>query len=139
VIVATQDEELNEVLAKKAKRYNVLVSVVDNALLSDFNSPATFTIGDIRIGICTGGKSPAMSKLLRKRFEKLITEEDILQVKLQHYVRDFLKEKILDKKKHKNIIYQIINDQKIGNLLKKGNLEESKNLAKRIIKNHMIK
>lgn len=138
IIVATENEELNKDLAKEAMMQNKLVSVVDNPSISDFNSPATIRFGDIRIGICTGGKSPAMSKVLRKRIEELITKEDILQVKLQEYIRKFLKENYSEKSSHKDFIYDIINSLEIKKLLKDGKLEESKNLAKRIIKNQSI-
>ncbi len=137
IIVATENEELNINLAKKAKMQNKLVSVVDNPSISDFNSPAIIRFGDIRIGICTGGKSPAMSKILRKRIESLITEEDILQVKLQEYVRKFLKDNYSEKSVHKDPIYSIIESPEIKKLLKDGKLEESKNLAKQLIKNQL--
>lgn len=138
IIVATENEELNINIAKKAKMQNKLVSVVDNPSISDFNSPAIIKFGDIRIGICTGGKSPAMSKILRKRIENLITEEDILQVKLQEYVRKFLKDNYSEKSAHKEHIYGIIESPEIKKLLHEGKLEESKNLAKQIIKNHVV-
>ncbi len=138
IIIATENEDLNSDIARKAKTYNKLVSVVDNPAISDFNSPATIRFEDIRIGICTGGKSPAMSKILRKRIEKLITKEDILHVKLQEYVRKFLKENYSEKSKHKNSIYSIIENPEIKKLLHEGKLEESKILAKQIIKNHVV-
>lgn len=138
IIVATENEVLNINMAKMAKMQNKLVSVVDNPSISDFNSPATIRFGDIRIGICTGGKSPAMSKILRKRIENLITEEDILQVKLQEYVRKFLKDNYSEKSAHKDLIYSIIESPEIKKLLKVGKLEESKNLAKQLIKNKLI-
>ena len=138
IIVATENEDLNINLAKRAKMQNKLVSVVDNPSMSDFNSPATIRFGDIRIGICTGGKSPAMSKILRKRIENLIREEDILQVKLQEYVRKFLKTNFSEKSAHKDTVYSIIESPEIKKLLKDGKLEESKNLAKQLIKNQLI-
>jgi len=133
VIVATDDQKLNESIAKEAKKQKILVSVADKPSISDFYLPSIARFGEIRIAICTGGRSPAMSRILRERLEKMITREDILQVELQHYARKLAKSSISDRKARRRILYQIIQDPKINHLLKEGNLEEAKNLARQII------
>jgi siroheme synthase-like protein len=91
LIAATDNPDLNAELAMKAKVYGCIVYAVDNPQLSDFKLPALAEVGDFKIAISTGGKSPAMAKALRKRVEKLITEGDLLQVRLQLEIREVLK------------------------------------------------
>jgi precorrin-2 dehydrogenase/sirohydrochlorin ferrochelatase len=133
IIAATDDEKLNEYIAKEANKHRILVSVVDKPSISDFYLPSVARFGDIRIAICTGGKSPAMSRILRERLEKIVTPEDVLQVELQHYARRLAKSKITDRRARRDLLYQIIQNPEINRLLKEGDLEGAKNLATQII------
>ena len=60
--------------------------------------PSSFFIGDVQISIFTGGKSPLMSKELRKKIEKVIKTEDVMQLELQSFARNILKMEIDDQK-----------------------------------------
>jgi len=68
-----------------------------------------------------------MAKELRKRIQAVVSEEDILQLELQHFTRELLKEKVPDQKKRRDYLYQILNDKKVNELLDRGKLEEAKN------------
>jgi len=133
VIAATDDHKLNEDIAMEARRRKVLVSVADKLSISDFYLPATTRFGGIRIAVCTGGRSPAMARILRKRLEKFITREDILQVELQCYARTLAKASVSDRGVRRSLLYQIIQNPEIKYLLKEGNFEEAKDLVKQII------
>jgi precorrin-2 dehydrogenase/sirohydrochlorin ferrochelatase len=134
VIAATDDENYNEKIVLRLKNKNILVSSVDNPSISDFIIPFTKNVGDIIVGIGTGGKSPLMAKLIGERLKKHITNEDFLQVKLQHYARTLLKNNFSNKKDHQLILYQILNNHEISQFLKKNNLEEAKRHVGKIIK-----
>ena len=134
VIAATDDENYNEKIVLKSKNKNIFVSSVDNPSISDFVMPYTNRIGDIIIGIGTGGKSPMMAKLIGERLKKHITKEDILQVKLQHYARTLLKNNFSNKIDHRVILHQILKDHEISQLLNKNNLEEAKCHVRKIIR-----
>jgi precorrin-2 dehydrogenase/sirohydrochlorin ferrochelatase len=136
IIAATNDPKLNEDIAKEARKMGVLVCAVDKPSISDFHLPAIAHVGEIQIAIGTGGKSPAMARILRKRVEEIITNEDVLQVTLQHYARNLARSHIPDIEARRNVLYQIIQDRKVKRLLKEGNLEKAKVLAKRIIEYH---
>lgn len=64
VIAATDDKDLNSQIAADAKNLKILVSLADNAEMSDFMSPASRDIGDITLSVSTNGKLPALSKKL---------------------------------------------------------------------------
>ena len=67
-----------------------------------------------------------MSKELRKKIEKVIKPEDIMQLELQSFARDILKTKIDDQKIRRKYLYTISEDKKIQILLKEGRLEDAK-------------
>jgi precorrin-2 dehydrogenase/sirohydrochlorin ferrochelatase len=136
VVAATNDQKLNEQIAIEARRRKILVCVVDKPSISDFYLPASTRFGKIRIAISTGGRSPAMARILRKRLEKVITREDVLQVELQHYARKLAKAHMLDKKTRRSLLYQIIHDSEIKRLLEEGNFEGAKDLAKQILEQY---
>jgi precorrin-2 dehydrogenase/sirohydrochlorin ferrochelatase len=67
-----------------------------------------------------------MSKELRKKIEKVIKPEDVMQLELQSFARNILKMKIDDQKIRKKCLYNILEDKKIQLLLKEGKLEDAK-------------
>ena len=136
VIVATGNPKLNEDIANEARKRGILVCAVDMPSISDFYLPAIAYVGEIRIAISTGGKSPAMARILRKRVEEVITKEDVLQVALQHYARNLAKSCIPDEKARRSVLYQIIQNPNVKQLLKESNLKEAETLAKQIIENY---
>mgnify|MGYP001483352194 CR=1 FL=1 len=133
VIIATSDADLNYKLFEKAREYGSLICVVDTPYLNDFNMPAIAKIGDIRIAISTGGMSPAMSGLLRKRIEELIKFEDVLQVKLQSHIRNVIKKIITNFDGRKKLVYIIMNDKKIKDFLHRNKFDEAKEYAEKIV------
>jgi len=133
--VATNDHKLNAKLAQCAKKEGFMVYVADNPALSDFILPAVSKIGEVRIAVSTGGKSPAMAKTLRERIERLITQQDLLQIELQDYMRRVLKERVTEQKTRKRILYTILEDEPVNTLLKEGKLEKAKREAMEIMKN----
>ena len=136
VIAATNQPELNKRIAEEAKKQRTRVSVVDNPHLGDFTVPVISRIGEFHIAISTGGKSPAMSNLLRRRIEGIIHDEDILMVKLQFYARELAKAHIPNQQTRKRALYTILEDTRIKRLLENRKFQEAKNLAKRIIEDY---
>jgi precorrin-2 dehydrogenase / sirohydrochlorin ferrochelatase len=129
----TNDHELNAALIEAAKAAGCMVYAPDNPATSDFILPAVAKVGDVRIAVSTSGKSPAMASMLRRRIEKLITPEDMLQIKLQSYLRQALKDRIPDQKVRRQQLYRIIEDALVQGLLKEGKYEKAKKTAERIL------
>jgi len=138
LVAATNDRDLNVQLAKHAKEAGCMVYVVDNPSVSDFIFPALAKIGDVRIAISTNGKSPAMARVLRQRIERTITQEDLLQIKLQNYARAILRQRIFDQKVRKKALYKIIKDDRINRLLKEGKFDEAQGIAMKILERFWI-
>lgn len=126
--------KLDDDLANAARSCGAIVYVVDRPDLNDFNMPAVAVIGDFRIAISTGGMSPAMAGILRRRIEKVIKLEDLLQVKLQNHLRKILKKEVRVASYRKALLYKIIEDKKTTSLLHQNQLDKAKAHAENIMK-----
>ena len=133
VFLSTGDDALDERLAGVARDAGALVCVRDRPRLNDFNMPAIAKIGEVRAGISTGGRSPAMASILRKRIEELIRPEDLLQVRLQAELRESSKEYLRTPQSRKRFVYSVIGDKEIGLLLKRGEYVRAKRVAERLL------
>ena len=99
VICTTSNSELNAKIILDAKRSRILAYSSDNPEESDFANPAIIDFENIiQIAVFTGGRSPAMSKKLKKEakkiFKEIITKRDLELIKIQKIVRELAKEKI---------------------------------------------
>ncbi len=137
--IATSDHKLNASLADCAKQEGLMVYVADNPSISDFILPAVSKIGDIRVTISTGGRSPAMAKTLRERIEHLITPEDLLHIELQEYMRLILKQQVAEQKDRKRILYEILEDKHVAELLREEKLNEAKQESVKIMEKLKVK
>ena len=139
VVAVTNDHELNAQLFKSARSVGCIVYSPDNPSHSDIAIPAVAKVGDVKIAVSTSGKSPAMASVLRKRVENTITHEDLLQIELQEQMREVLKQTVADQKTRKAILYQIIEDAAVKELLEKDKFEDAKEKALETIKNTIQK
>ena len=123
VISTTNDKNLNKKIIKKAKRKKIITYSSDNPEESDFSNPAVINYKEIiQIAIFTGGKSPIMSKKLKNSIEralpKIISKQDIVQIKVQQIARKLAKSEIEDQVKRKKFLSNIMSDEAIKQLIK---------------------
>ena len=136
LFISTGEPQLDEDLASLGRSLGILICVVDNPQLNDFNMPALAKVGTLRIAISTGGKSPAMAKMLRKRVEEMIRPEDLLQLELQESIRGRIGSSLGGHAARKRLVYQVIRDGEVTRLLKANDLPGAKARAARIIRVH---
>jgi precorrin-2 dehydrogenase / sirohydrochlorin ferrochelatase len=110
-----------------------MVYSIDNSAVSDFILPAVAKVGDVKVAVSTGGKSPAMAHVLRERIEKLVTPQDLLEIELQTNMRTILKEQVSDVKLRGKTLYEILNNVNIKEALSEGNIQEAQRLAIKVI------
>lgn len=125
IITATNDKKINQKIINTAKKNKIIAYSSDNPEDSDFSNPAIIDFEHIiQIAIFTGGRSPAMSKKIRiqseKIFKKIITKEDIDQIKIQQIARTLAKSKIDTQIRRKVFLKNIMSDNKIKQLIKDG-------------------
>ncbi len=138
IITTTNDKNLNQKIINSAKRNKIIVYSSDNPEDSDFSNPAIIDFENtIQIAIFTGGRSPAMSKKIRikseKIFKKIITKEDIAQIKIQKIARKLAKENIPTQIQRKEYLHYIMNNKEIKQLIKDGQLKKAEKKAIRIL------
>lgn len=126
VIAATDSQKLNARISQEARDEGVLVCAVDMPALSDFYFPAVAQKGSIRIGVCTDGKSPLMSKLIKEKIQASITNEDVLAVDLQAYARGIAKTKIQGSGNRRDALYKVAQDPGVQSSLATGDLQGAK-------------
>ena len=140
IITTTNDKNLNQKIINSAKRSKIIAYSSDNPEDSDFSNPAIIDFENmIQIAIFTGGRSPAMSKKIRiqseKIFKKIITKEDIDQIKIQKIARKLAKEIISTQTQRREYLRSIINDNEVEQLIKDGQLKKAERRAITILRN----
>jgi len=132
VIVATGDPEVNLQIASQAKGHGLLVNVVDQPAACNFIMPSIVKRGDLQIAISTAGKSPAMTKKIRKEMEALFGPEYGPLMELLGLLRTKLLSKGQSSAKNK-VIFQKLADSNLLQLIKKGNMNGARATLKSIL------
>jgi len=140
IITTTNDKNLNQKIINSAKRSKIIVYSSDNPEDSDFSNPAIIDFENmIQIAIFTGGRSPAMSKKIKiqseKIFKKIITKEDIDQIKIQKIARKLAKKIIPTQTQRREYLRSIMNDNKVEQLIKDGQLKKAEKRAVTMLRN----
>ncbi len=74
VIAATDDEAVNDAVARAARERGVLVNVVDDAARSAFIFPAIIDRSPLIVAVGTAGSSPTLARRVRTQIEALLPE-----------------------------------------------------------------
>ena len=132
VVIASGDEKLNSYVSSISS--DKLLNRADFPEEGDLIVPTSFYIEDVQISIFTNGKSPLMARKLRKKIQSSITNEDILNIKLQDYTRNILKKNVPNQKNRKKYLYDIFKDEKIKEFISNNQLKEAENYIDSLIK-----
>lgn len=132
VVVASGDEKLCNHVSEISK--DKLLNRADYPQEGNVIVPTSFNIGEIEISIFTNGKSPLMARQLRKKIQSIITEEDIMEIELQDYARTRLKEVVDDQKERRSYLYEILDDEKINDLINQRKIGQAKDYIDELIR-----
>jgi uroporphyrin-III C-methyltransferase/precorrin-2 dehydrogenase/sirohydrochlorin ferrochelatase len=72
IVAATPDRQVNEEIHRDAVALSILVNVVDAPDLCTFIFPAIVDRDPLTIAISSGGRSPVLTRILRRRIEALV-------------------------------------------------------------------
>lgn len=75
VFAATGSHEANMAVAAEAAGRGIPVNIADSPELSSFISPAVVSRGDLLLTVSTGGKSPALSRKIRRDLDVRFGDE----------------------------------------------------------------
>jgi precorrin-2 dehydrogenase/sirohydrochlorin ferrochelatase len=115
VIPATDDIGLNRFIGARAAEMGVLVNQVDG--IGDVVVPSIVKKDPITIAISTLGESPALSRYLRQRMESELKGNYADMGRLLGEMRIHLKTTVPDQKTRKEILWEILLDQEVWELL----------------------
>ena len=88
VFAATNNHEVQALVAEEAAKYSVLMNSADDPRNSDFHVPAHFRRGRMLVTVSTGGSSPALAKKIKQRLELELAPEYEFVVELLSLIRD---------------------------------------------------
>jgi precorrin-2 dehydrogenase / sirohydrochlorin ferrochelatase len=139
IITTTNDKKINEKIINQAKKKKILAYSSDDPDNSDFSNGAIIDFEKmIQIAIFTGGRSPVVSKKIKVKAEKvlkkIISKEDIAQIKIQKISRKLAKEIIPVQFERKECLKSIMTDNHIDQLIKDGQIKKAEKRAIEIIK-----
>ncbi len=107
VIAATCNEKCQNEIYKEAKEKNILINTVNNLALCDFIVPSSIFLEDLIISVSTQGKTPAVSRLIRKRLESQIIPSYVLLIELAGELREYIKQNIYDEEIRHNLLKKL--------------------------------
>lgn len=131
VLIATDDHMLNDLLEKEARTLKRLVNRADGP--SDFIIPATIEIGDVTISISTGGRSPAVTKNIKKRIKKVLSEDDLHLIEIEEFARESLKKTVKSQPKREKFLRELINRSDIIEKIKSGDAKGAEKIVETMI------
>ncbi len=139
VMATTDDRELNRKVVQKAKSMGCLAYASDDPDVSDFAHPSVINIGDaVQVAVSTGGRSPAMARKLRikaeKEIRKIVSSEDVAQIRLQGIARERAKQKIGTQQQRRSFLYKVINDQTIKGFIRNDDLKGAQAHIERMLR-----
>ena len=118
VMATTNDRALNRKIVEKARKMKSYAYASDDPEVSDFAHPSVINVADtVQIAISTGGSIPAMARKIKLKaesyFKKNISNEEILQIRLQKFARAEAKLIIKTQLERKKFLYGILNDKHV--------------------------
>lgn len=110
-IAATNDLQLNRQIYKDCQQLEILCNVVDQPELCDFFVPAVVKRGGLQIAIGTEGNCPAYAGHVRKKLERIFTEEHGRFLAELEKARKHVIEEVEDPADRKTIMGRLVEDK----------------------------
>jgi precorrin-2 dehydrogenase/sirohydrochlorin ferrochelatase len=132
VIAATNDPVVNGQIASRAKERGLLFNAVDQPRDCNFIMPSIVRSGDLQIAISSGGKSPALTKKIRKEMQTLFGSEYGSFVELLGMIRTEVLARSDRSSENKRTFENLVNSDLLE-LIRKGDIGGVKSRLKSIL------
>jgi precorrin-2 dehydrogenase/sirohydrochlorin ferrochelatase len=132
VIAATDDKRLNQKVSESAQKRGLLINAVDQPSDCNFIVPSIVNRGDLLIAVSTSGKSPALSKKLRKELEMQFGGEYKTFLTLMGCLREEILSMGLSQAENSRVFSEIVETDIIASLAR-GDITEVESTLKRIL------
>jgi len=131
VFAATDQREVNMVIAEEAKKAGIWVNTVGNPKAGDFIVPAKVQRGDLSIFVSTNGKSPLLAKKIRSELEQNYGKEYEEFVRVLGEAREKALKEIKNPQKRQEFFSRLVYGQLID-ILRYGTKEECRSFLDQI-------
>lgn len=125
VISATNNDATNHAVANDCMKRNIVVNVVDDPPRCSFFVPSVVHRGPLKLAISTGGSSPRLAKLIRKRLERDFGPVFAEFTEFLSTVRKQMQVQVADPNKREQILKNLV-DETTFELVKHGDLDKAK-------------
>ena len=132
VIAATDDPVVNRQIASRAQERGLLFNAVDQPRDCNFIMPSIVKRGDLQIAISSGGKSPALTKKIRKEMQTQFGPEYGSFVELLGMIRTEVLAQRDTSSENKRTFENLVNSNLLG-LIRKGDINGIKSTLKSIL------
>ncbi len=132
VISATNDEKINQRVARDCLERNVLINVVDNPRQCNFIVPAVLRQGSLSISVSTDGKSPVLARKIREDLAGCFGPEYGEFLELMGNLRERIIKSVNVPEERRQIFYDLVYSD-ILDLFKTGQHEEIKERIDRVL------
>jgi len=107
ILICTGDETLNNRILKEAAKFDALVNYRHEG---DAFMSSVVNKGGFLISISTAGKGPAMARYMKAKVSSLIGAKEEKMLRIQSHLRGYLKEKIKEEKRRREILNSVLSD-----------------------------
>lgn len=132
VFGATDSEAVNREVYDHAMSLGIPVNVVNDLDLCSFIVPSVVRRGDLGIAISASGKSPAITKRLRKRLEDEFGDEWGIYVDIMGEAREKAKQTTSDQKTREKMFNELA-DSEMLEKIKAGDIDGARKLVEEIV------
>jgi len=116
VVGATNLPSVNKKVAEDGLAKNLLVNIIDQPELSNFNVTAVVKRGPLCLSVSTNGKSPALSRKIRKDLGEEFGSEYDLFLELMGEIRREVIERVKQERDRKEIFRNLVYSEVIDHL-----------------------
>lgn len=128
IFAATDDTSLNAEIYREASEHGILVNSVDDPEHCSFIVPSVLRRGDLTIAVSTSGRSPGLSRKLRRELEEVFGPEYADYVRLLGEMRSKVKARYASQSDREAAFMRML-DGGILELLREGKADEARQRA----------
>lgn len=116
VVLVTDDEQVNDDLAKRLVREHKLVVHASNPPLGNVQMPASFNRGKLQISVATAGASPFLAVKIRNQLAEEFDDAYVTYVDFLYEVRQLVQKKISKRMERRKWLKTAVNDRYLHSL-----------------------
>ena len=125
IVATTNDTNINSLIAKLAKKKNILVNMAEDALTGDTLIPSVVDRNPIKIAISSGAASPILTRLVKTKLETVIPYSFSKLAEVMMDYRNKVKERFINIK-DRRAFWEIFLDGPLSEMVLSGHLDKAK-------------